>query len=155
MLQKELGSRVSGCGHRIMAITSAFQADDAGSIPAARSRYQTKSPLNRVGFLFFHAKQALAAGNRRGANGASHSTLCRSGLFLLQLAAEAVAFAMDGGDDFRGVTHALEVLANAADGDIDGAIVGLQLAACHLLEQLGTGLDLARVLAEVQHGAEF
>ncbi len=24
-------------GHRIMAITSAFQADDAGSIPAARS----------------------------------------------------------------------------------------------------------------------
>ena len=38
MLQKELGSRVSGCGHRIMAITSAFQADDAGSIPAARSK---------------------------------------------------------------------------------------------------------------------
>ncbi len=32
------GSRVPGCGHRIMAITSAFQADDAGSIPAARSR---------------------------------------------------------------------------------------------------------------------
>ncbi len=26
------------CGHRIMAITSAFQADDAGSIPADRSR---------------------------------------------------------------------------------------------------------------------
>ena len=25
------------CVHRIMAITSAFQADDAGSIPAARS----------------------------------------------------------------------------------------------------------------------
>ena len=25
------------CGHGIMAITSAFQADDAGSIPAARS----------------------------------------------------------------------------------------------------------------------
>ena len=25
------------CGRRIMAITSAFQADDAGSIPAARS----------------------------------------------------------------------------------------------------------------------
>jgi hypothetical protein len=25
------------CGHRIMAITSAFQADDAGSIPADRS----------------------------------------------------------------------------------------------------------------------
>ena len=38
MAQKELGSRVLGCGHRIMAITSAFQADDAGSIPAARSR---------------------------------------------------------------------------------------------------------------------
>ena len=38
VLQKELGSRVSGCGHRIMAITSAFQADDAGSIPAARSK---------------------------------------------------------------------------------------------------------------------
>ncbi len=31
------------CGYRIMAITSAFQADDAGSIPATRSssrRYQ-------------------------------------------------------------------------------------------------------------------
>ena len=27
------------CGHRIMAITSAFQADDAGSIPAARSTF--------------------------------------------------------------------------------------------------------------------
>ena len=27
----------TSCGHRIMAITSAFQADDAGSIPAARS----------------------------------------------------------------------------------------------------------------------
>ena len=26
------------CGYRIMAITSAFQADDAGSIPATRSR---------------------------------------------------------------------------------------------------------------------
>jgi hypothetical protein len=26
-------------GHRIMAITSAFQADDAGSIPAARSKF--------------------------------------------------------------------------------------------------------------------
>ncbi|CAH6928950.1 hypothetical protein VCHA52P453_110013 [Vibrio chagasii] len=26
------------CVHRIMAITSAFQADDAGSIPAARSK---------------------------------------------------------------------------------------------------------------------
>lgn len=25
------------CGHRIMDITSAFQADDAGSIPADRS----------------------------------------------------------------------------------------------------------------------
>lgn len=27
------------CGHRIMAITPAFQADNAGSIPAARSNY--------------------------------------------------------------------------------------------------------------------
>ncbi len=36
-----------------MAITSAFQADDAGSIPAARSSFKTKSPLLRVGFLFF------------------------------------------------------------------------------------------------------
>ena len=27
------------CGHRIMAITSAFQADDAGSIPADRSKH--------------------------------------------------------------------------------------------------------------------
>ncbi|CAH1567831.1 hypothetical protein THOD04_110036 [Vibrio owensii] len=29
-------------GHRIMAITSAFQADDAGSIPAARSKLSLK-----------------------------------------------------------------------------------------------------------------
>ncbi len=28
------------CGHRIMAITSAFQADDAGSIPADRSSFE-------------------------------------------------------------------------------------------------------------------
>jgi hypothetical protein len=28
--------------------------------------------------------------------------------------------------------------------------VGLEFAARHLLEQLGTGLDLARVLAEMQ-----
>jgi hypothetical protein len=34
-----------------MAITSAFQADDAGSIPAARSSFTAKSPLARVGFL--------------------------------------------------------------------------------------------------------
>ena len=27
------------CGYRIMAITSAFQSDDAGSIPATRSRF--------------------------------------------------------------------------------------------------------------------
>lgn len=31
-------ARATNCGHRIMAITSAFQADDAGSIPADRSR---------------------------------------------------------------------------------------------------------------------
>ena len=31
-------SGLEKCGHRIMAITSAFQADDAGSIPAARSK---------------------------------------------------------------------------------------------------------------------
>ncbi len=32
-------------GHRIMAITSAFQADDAGSIPAARSKFYLKMEL--------------------------------------------------------------------------------------------------------------
>ncbi|MNT63964.1 hypothetical protein D3C72_2018250 [compost metagenome] len=31
----------------------------------------------------------------------------------------------------------------------------LQLAARHLLQQLCTGLNFARVFAEVQHGAEF
>ncbi len=30
---KEIFLRVTCCGHRIMANTSAFQADDAGSIP--------------------------------------------------------------------------------------------------------------------------
>ncbi len=43
----------------------------------------------------------------------------------------------------RGVVDALEVLADAADGDIHGTVVGLELTAGHLLEQLGTGLDLA------------
>ncbi|CDT77424.1 hypothetical protein VCR3J2_120015 [Vibrio coralliirubri] len=33
------------CVHRIMAITSAFQADDAGSIPAARSSLLDASVL--------------------------------------------------------------------------------------------------------------
>ncbi|CAK3081950.1 conserved hypothetical protein [Vibrio crassostreae] len=33
------------CVHRIMAITSAFQADDAGSIPAARSNFCLVSNL--------------------------------------------------------------------------------------------------------------
>ncbi|CDT30450.1 hypothetical protein VCR14J2_230185 [Vibrio coralliirubri] len=33
------------CVHRIMAITSAFQADDAGSIPAARSKSLNASVL--------------------------------------------------------------------------------------------------------------
>ena len=32
------------CGHRIMAITSAFQADDAGSIPADRSNKMAFQP---------------------------------------------------------------------------------------------------------------
>ncbi|CAH1544361.1 hypothetical protein THOG05_50205 [Vibrio rotiferianus] len=32
-------------GHRIMAITSAFQADDAGSIPAARSNPIQSNPI--------------------------------------------------------------------------------------------------------------
>ena len=45
--------------------------------------------------------------------------------------------------------------ANTADGHVHGAVVGLEFAARHLLEQLGTGLDLARVLAEMQHGAEL
>lgn len=35
------------CGHRIMAITSAFQADDAGSIPAARSSFLPKTQDSR------------------------------------------------------------------------------------------------------------
>ncbi len=47
-------------GHRIMAITSAFQADDAGSIPAARSKLSPqanffisplKYPLNLTSLL--------------------------------------------------------------------------------------------------------
>lgn len=37
------------CGHRIMAITSAFQADDAGSIPADRSNVDA---VMQVAFLF-------------------------------------------------------------------------------------------------------
>ena len=35
-------SQALRCVHRIMAITSAFQADDAGSIPAARSNSCSK-----------------------------------------------------------------------------------------------------------------
>ncbi|CAH1591519.1 hypothetical protein THF1C08_300046 [Vibrio jasicida] len=37
-LMWHIGTVLSMRGHRIMAITSAFQADDAGSIPAARSK---------------------------------------------------------------------------------------------------------------------
>lgn len=35
-------------GHRIMAITSAFQADDAGSIPAARSTHNLSADIAQV-----------------------------------------------------------------------------------------------------------
>ena len=38
-------TRYKFCGHRIMAITSAFQADDAGSIPAARSNSHSPYPF--------------------------------------------------------------------------------------------------------------
>ena len=41
------------CGHRIMAITSAFQADDAGSIPAARSKFYTLKPTIYGWFFCF------------------------------------------------------------------------------------------------------
>ena len=51
-------------GHRIMAITSAFQADDAGSIPAARSKLSLKltfyqSPKIPFKFLL-HCYHAVA-----------------------------------------------------------------------------------------------
>ncbi len=36
-----------------MAITSAFQADDAGSIPAARSSFQSKAHSCEWAFCFF------------------------------------------------------------------------------------------------------
>ncbi len=49
-------------GHRIMAITSAFQADDAGSIPAARSKLFLKltfyPPLTSFKFVL-HCYQAV------------------------------------------------------------------------------------------------
>ncbi len=35
-------------GHRIMAITSAFQADDAGSIPAARSNIYSQKFFSKL-----------------------------------------------------------------------------------------------------------
>ncbi len=35
---RTIGFTVSSCGCRIMVIISAFQADDAGSIPVIRSR---------------------------------------------------------------------------------------------------------------------
>ncbi len=61
-----------------MAITSAFQADDAGSIPAARSSFNAKSPLLRVGFLFVRDLLLFATlhgardpEKRKGATGAS------------------------------------------------------------------------------------
>ncbi len=58
-----------------MAITSAFQADDAGSIPAARSSFNAKSPLLRVGFLFVRYLPLFMAHRepekRKGATGAS------------------------------------------------------------------------------------
>ena len=74
---------------------------------------------------------------------------------LFQIAAEAVAFAVNGGDDFRRVRRRFEVFANPTDSDVHGTVMRLQLAAGHFLQQFATGLDLARVFAEVQHGAEF
>ena len=52
-------------GHRIMAITSAFQADDAGSIPAARSKLSLKliffSDFPNLSFKFLlHCYHAVA-----------------------------------------------------------------------------------------------
>ncbi len=44
------------CVHRIMAITSAFQADDAGSIPAARSN----SFLSQNHFYLFEKQRLMA-----------------------------------------------------------------------------------------------
>ena len=40
--------KIIACGCRIVAITSAFQADDAGSIPATRSRFWNKMLLNKA-----------------------------------------------------------------------------------------------------------
>ncbi len=128
-----------------MAITSAFQADDAGSIPAARSSFKAKSPLLRVGFLFFICLVRRSTSrlpflsfkansrDRKGARGAFSDQQRSGSLFLLQLTTETVAFAVDGGDDLRSIVDAFEVLANATDGHIDGTVVGLELTAGHLL----------------------
>ena len=62
---------------------------------------------------------------------------------LFQIAAEAVAFAVNGGDDFRRVRRRFEVFANPTDSDVHGTVMRLQLAAGHFLQQFATGLDLA------------
>ncbi len=49
-------------GHRIMAITSAFQADDAGSIPAARSNIYL---LPRNSFLSYSVESEGGANKQR------------------------------------------------------------------------------------------
>ncbi len=63
------------CGHRIMAITSAFQADDAGSIPADRSKLdaimqvaffvQTPPPEQRTAKCSLCCSVELTAGKDR------------------------------------------------------------------------------------------
>ncbi len=63
------------CGHRIMAITSAFQADDAGSIPADRSKLdaimqvvffvQTPPPEQRTAKCDLCCSVELTAGKDR------------------------------------------------------------------------------------------
>ena len=73
VLQKELGSRVSGCGHRIRAITSAFQADDAGSIPAARSRRADMAQL---------VERTLGKGEVGGSNPPISTSLPNSSLLI-------------------------------------------------------------------------
>ena len=92
-------------GHRIMAITSAFKLMMRVRFPLPAPVF-TQKPTPASGLLlFFDAGESARAAKLKGADmERRHRAPFNTGvggLLLLQLAAEAIAFAMDGGDDLR------------------------------------------------------
>ena len=74
---------------------------------------------------------------------------------ILQVAAEAVTFTVNGRDDFWCIRRGFEMFTNAADCYINGTVMRFQFATGHYFQQFCARLDFARILSEVKHGPEF